>query len=217
MRDSRDILAELKATPRPCHPINIDEELAQALGQERGYEFACAGCILRQCGRERPTYFYGLYDPRLDDVFYVGSTYYLVDRYHDHLTDKADTIRTSWIHAILDDGYPVIPILLHERETNCEHQKRTVEREISAQVRALGHTAMCDHAGGPFNMLTTVDINLAIVRTSTRHTSIAQQACINELIGERVRDYRLEWLDLMNEQARLRRVLREMWHEEQNQ
>jgi hypothetical protein len=64
----------------------------------------------------RKVWIYGLIDPRNNEVKYVGKTFRLERRFKDHLTEKGNTLKTSWIKKL--KKLNLVPELFILDETN---------------------------------------------------------------------------------------------------
>lgn len=104
------------------------------------YEFTeCRGrCMLSFCRRPRTRYIYGLLDRRNNDIFYVGSTFYLYDRFNDHLKNN------QYVEGMLERGLFPLPLILLEFTTVCDGYSRQVEHDVALQLRAQGYSAFGD-------------------------------------------------------------------------
>jgi hypothetical protein len=156
-----------------------------------------AQCRFAHCGTFQVGYVYGLLDARIGDIFYVGSTFQAPGiRYSGHLHAKRLTnFREAWILAILADGsFPVL-LSLGEFPTECEHELKQIERAIAEDLHAQGHTALCD--GGTL----ILHKRLSVMETS----AIGSEVRWN-LIEQAIAEY----LDQVNEQARIQQWFREI-------
>lgn len=147
------------------------------------------------CGTLQPAYVYGLYDPRIDDMFYIGSTIWPARRYSDHVHASAPgNFREAWILSILAAGSQPLFCSLSEFRTACELEIKATERAIAQEWRALGHTALCD--GGTNMMHSRIPITDLAPNGSEAHWILIEQAIA-------------EHLDRVNEQARILQWLRD--------
>lgn len=143
-------------------------------------------------------YVYGLYDARISDIFYVGSTVQRPGvRYSGHMSARSRAnFREAWILAILADGSLPVFVPFGEFQTECEQELKQIENAIAAELRAMGHTAMCDvtrPALRPYRTLCPIDWRSHVYR-AWEEQAIA------------------EHLALIDEQARVVRYLREIWN-----
>jgi hypothetical protein len=167
------------------------------------------GCRKASCLKERTAYIYGLYDKRLHDILYVGSTFYPGQRFAEHISSAREPYNTKsfWLQAILESGSYPLPILLAEFQTMCDNYTRQVEGEIAAQLRVAGYTAIWDAYEGPS----------AVV---AYHQAMVEKYPWEEYPGESrpnsaIHDVKItlymEYIDRIAEQARVTRMLREMY------
>lgn len=95
-------------------------------------------CRLPNCRIQTLRYVYGLWDAQLDNIFYVGSTFNLLDRFSRHLRENEYALK------MLDRGAYPIPLLLLVFYTRCDEYSREIEHSIALQLRAQGHYAFGD-------------------------------------------------------------------------
>jgi hypothetical protein len=151
-----------------------------------------ARCQNSRCGRPITYVVYGLYDARIDDLFYVGSTMYPARRYSDHLhSTRPWNFREAWILSILADGSLPIFVPLYEFTTACELQHLTIEVAVAKQMCEAGHTALCDET----------------VLLLHDRAPVAPEHPMRWVLIEQVT---AAYIDLMAEQARRLRFLREL-------
>jgi hypothetical protein len=184
-------------------------------------------CSKPHCGIQQKQHIYGLYDVRLSDIFYVGSTFYPGQRFADHLKSARAPVGTKslWLRDILESGSYPLPLLLYEFPTTCDNYTRHVERQIAKQLRLEGHTALCD------DCLIPSEITAYMEKTFPRPISpnwwdLKQLGeDIQEKFQEdeqryhstwRARDELLkhleeQWIVARSEQARVRSILKEMF------
>lgn len=156
----------------------------------------------RVCGSFRLAYVYGLYDARVGDIFYVGSTVQAPGkRFSGHMQPSSweGTTRGYWMRAILDDGSFPLFFPLCELATECEDIVRSTERAIALELRALGHTAICDGKGLSFMSLSLTNV-YGYAANDKERDELHMQV-------DRLRE---EHLARVNEQARILRWLREL-------
>ncbi len=140
---------------------------------------------------------YGLLDARIGDIFYVGSTTQAPGtRYSAHMHAKYPAnFREAWIMTILADGSLPVFLSLFETQTGeCEPELREIERAIADDLRTQGHTAMCD--------LTNPSLD--------RYRYLCPLDQNGELYWDMKEHAIAEYLDRVNEQARIVRWLREI-------
>lgn len=155
------------------------------------------------CGVKQSAYVYGLYDPRIDDMFYIGSTIWPARRYSDHVhASSPGNFREAWIMSILADGSQPLFYSLHEFRTACEQEIKETEHEIARAWRAQGHTAICDLIPGAW----PEGWSRHAVFPVTGWTRDDLRAYERQRIL--YRNHIAEYLDLVNEQARTLQWLR---------
>jgi hypothetical protein len=111
-------------------------------------------CGLSDCGKERICSVYGLLDPGMYDIFYVGSSTTPSRRFYQHMSDnRTHNIRSSWTQAILQDGLFPIPIIIYEFNSDCRKYSASIEIQIADQLREQGHTALCDDSTAVFGSI----------------------------------------------------------------
>lgn len=158
-------------------------------------------CRKSYCLIARTAYIYGLYDVRVDDIFYVGSTYRPGERFADHLSGAREpyNYKSLWLQNILESGsYPLL-LSLYAFQTECETYTRQVEGEIARQLQAEGHTALWDAHGGPTSVNAYMQQTYPYEQFDWRMTRPVE-----------VNLWR-EHIDQIAEQARVFRMLREMY------
>jgi group I intron endonuclease len=93
-------------------------------------------------------FIYGLYDPRNDELKYVGKTKNINRRFTEHIKETKNSGRgrkNSWIRKLLkNDLYPIIKILEICNENNWEER----ERNWIKNCRNLGINILNDTDGG---------------------------------------------------------------------
>jgi hypothetical protein len=107
--------------------------------------YARGNCSLSYCRKQRTRYIYGLVDPRMWDVFYVGSAFDALKRFTEHIRDEdTSKLKAAWIQDILNSGSYPLPILLCEFQTVCDNYSRKTEYQIADTLRDKGYTALSD-------------------------------------------------------------------------
>lgn len=157
----------------------------------------------KECHSDRCGYHlgcvYGLLDARIGDIFYVGSTVQRPStRYSAHMSAKyRSNFREAWIMAILADGSLPVFLSLFETQTGeCEQELREIENAIADDLRSMGHTAICDGV---------VPVHLPMLVETPYEAREARWRW--DLVENTIAEY----LDRVNEQARIARLLREIW------
>lgn len=95
-------------------------------------------CGLSFCRIPRTRYVYGLLDRRNNDIFYVGSTFELSERFTEHLR------KNRYAVEMIERGLLPIPVLLLEFTTRCDSYSRQIENQVAQQLRAQGYSAFGD-------------------------------------------------------------------------
>ena len=154
-------------------------------------------CYNSRCRTFQTGTIYGLYDARIGDMFYIGATIqHPGRRYSEHLrANAAWNFREVWIMSVLADGSLPLFCWLDEVETSCELHLKETEKTIAEAWQAIGHTALCDFG------------------TLVLHgrVPLLQGADYGSEMRDRLRGYRIaEYLDRMDEQARILRWLRSL-------
>jgi len=156
------------------------------------------------CGTFTMGYVYGLLDTRINDIFYVGSTVQQPGvRYSDHMgARRSSNSREAWIMTILASGsfpvfFPLYELITDENEIILGQNLRVIEHAIADELRAIGHTALCDF----YTLVPHTDIRMPVTSQSTVGSEVRWNLLENAIA---------EHLDRVNEQARIVRWLREI-------
>jgi hypothetical protein len=164
------------------------------------------------CLTERTVYIYGLYDVRLQDIFYVGSTFYLAERFSKHMQRAKEpyNFKSMWLQNIIESGSYPLPILLHEFQSKCDQYARHIERETADCLRVEGHTAICDWYECP-SELTAYWETLPQIQWEEENLSRDDRFNLMYALYELKLSLIEKWIERISEQAHVTAMLKEIF------
>jgi hypothetical protein len=176
--------------------------------QQTGYV-----CRLTHCRSQRTQHIYSLFDVRLHDIFYVGSTCYLAERFAKHMqrTKALSNFKSMWLQNILESGSYPLPILLYEFQKTCDRYTREVEREIADCLRAEGHTARNDWYLHPSELTAYYNTILPEPHWEEMHLTQQEARILIDARCEFEMNLKEKWIEQVSEQVRVTAMLKEMF------